>query len=622
MIMSKIIEPKPQKQMATKIHNRKEYRLPGREDWATIQTLLPYLWPKNEIDVKARVLAALLCLGISKLATVLVPVFYKEAVDLISTDGNFLLTSLIWILIAYGTVRVAQQGFAELREFFFARVGQRAIRKVALKTFRHLHALSLRFHLDRQTGGLSRAIERGIKGIEFLLNFMLFNIIPTIMEICLVCGILWVVFDFWYALIIFATVSIYIMFTFSVTEWRMKFRRRMNEMDSRANTRAIDSLLNYETVKYFNNERHEAVRFDRALRRYEDASVLSKTTLSLVNIGQGFIIAFGLTAVMALAGWQIEEGEMTVGGFVMVNTYLLQLFIPLNFLGFVYREIRQSLTDMEAMFKLLDEELEVLDPCDTNFLSVQNGEIIFDDVRFGYDSKREILRGISFKVESGKKVAIVGPSGAGKSTIARLLFRFYDVTAGSIKIDKQDIRQVSQDSLRKVIGIVPQDSVLFNDTIFYNIAYGRPEASPQEVQNAAELAQVHQFIMGLPDGYNTPVGERGLKLSGGEKQRVAIARALLKDPKIFLFDEATSALDTKTEKEIQTSLGQISSGSTTLVIAHRLSTVIDADEILVLSNGEIKERGQHPSLLNLDGLYADLWRRQQDAKPKQNISSE
>ena len=608
--------------MATKTHNHKEYRLPGREDWATIQTLLPYLWPRNELDVKARVLAALLCLGISKLATVLVPVFYKEAVDLISADGNFLLTSLIWILVAYGTVRVTQQGFAELREFFFARVGQRAIRKVALKTFRHLHSLSLRFHLDRQTGGLSRAIERGIKGIEFLLNFMLFNIIPTVMEICLVCGVLWIVFDFWYALIIFATVSIYIMFTFVVTEWRMKFRRRMNEMDSRANTRAIDSLLNYETVKYFNNERHEAVRFDRALRRYEDASVLSKTTLSLVNIGQGFIIAFGLTAVMALAGWQIEKSEMTVGGFVMVNTYLLQLFIPLNFLGFVYREIRQSLTDMEAMFKLLDEELEVLDPHNSDFLTVENGEIIFDDVRFGYDGNREILKGISFKVGSGKKVAIVGPSGAGKSTIARLLFRFYDVTAGSIKIDKQDIRQVSQDSLRKVIGIVPQDSVLFNDTIFYNIAYGRPEASPQEVQNAAELAQVHHFIMGLTDGYNTPVGERGLKLSGGEKQRVAIARALLKDPKIFLFDEATSALDTTTEKEIQTSLGQISSGRTTLVIAHRLSTVIDADEILVLSDGEIKERGQHSSLLNLDGLYADLWRRQQDGKSQQNIPME
>tara|TARA_B100001540_G_scaffold147521_1_gene130841 strand:+ start:475 stop:2280 length:1806 start_codon:yes stop_codon:yes gene_type:complete len=600
--------------MNNNIKNKKEYRLPGREDWATIQTLLPFLWPKNELGVKARVLTALLCLGISKLATVLVPVFYKEAVDLISADQDFLFSSLIWILVAYGTVRIAQQAFAELREFFFARVGQRAIRKVALKTFRHLHSLSLRFHLDRQTGGLSRAIERGIKGIEFLLNFMLFNIIPTLMEISLVCGVLWIVFDFWYALIIFATVSIYITFTFTVTEWRMKFRRRMNEMDSRANTRAIDSLLNYETVKYFNNEKHEALRFNKALRRYEDASVLSKTTLSLVNIGQGFIIAFGLTAVMALAGWQIETGEMSVGGFVMVNTYLLQLFIPLNFLGFVYREIRQSLTDMEAMFKLLDEKLEVVDPSKPNSLSLKQGEIIFNDVCFNYSRNREILKGVCFKVESGKKVAIVGPSGAGKSTIARLLFRFYDVSSGSISIDGQDIRHITQDSLRKIIGIVPQDSVLFNDSIFYNIAYGRPDASPQEVQTAAELAQVHEFIMGLPDGYSTPVGERGLKLSGGEKQRVAIARALLKDPKIFLFDEATSALDTKTEKEIQASLKNISMGSTTLVIAHRLSTIVDADEILVLNHGEIQERGQHSSLLKLDGLYADLWRRQQDAK--------
>ena len=600
--------------MNNNIKNKKEYRLPGREDWATIQTLLPFLWPKNELGVKARVLTALLCLGISKLATVLVPVFYKEAVDLISADQDFLFSSLIWILVAYGTVRIAQQAFAELREFFFARVGQRAIRKVALKTFRHLHSLSLRFHLDRQTGGLSRAIERGIKGIEFLLNFMLFNIIPTLMEISLVCGVLWIVFDFWYALIIFATVSIYITFTFTVTEWRMKFRRRMNEMDSRANTRAIDSLLNYETVKYFNNEKHEALRFNKALRRYEDASVLSKTTLSLVNIGQGFIIAFGLTAVMALAGWQIETGEMSVGGFVMVNTYLLQLFIPLNFLGFVYREIRQSLTDMEAMFKLLDEKLEVVDPSKPNSLSLKQGEIIFNDVCFNYSRNREILKGVCFKVESGKKVAIVGPSGAGKSTIARLLFRFYDVSSGSISIDGQDIRHITQDSLRKIIGIVPQDSDLFNDSIFYNIAYGRPDASPQEVQTAAELAQVHEFIMGLPDGYSTPVGERGLKLSGGEKQRVAIARALLKDPKIFLFDEATSALDTKTEKEIQASLKNISMGSTTLVIAHRLSTIVDADEILVLNHGEIQERGQHSSLLKLDGLYADLWRRQQDAK--------
>lgn len=589
------------------------YRPNVKADWNTIRTLLPYLWPKGEWTIRARVVVALLCLVTAKLATVMVPVLYKEAVDLISAEGAFVVTALVGILIGYGISRVAQQAFAELRDFFFARVGQRAIRAVGLKTFRHLHSLSMRFHLDRQTGGLSRAIERGVKGIEFLLTFMLFNIVPTLLEITMVCGILWVVFDIWYALVTFVTVSLYVAFTFSVTEWRMKFRREMNEMDSKANTRAIDSLLNYETVKYFGNEEHEANRFDRSLRRYENAAVRSKTTLALVNIGQGFIIAVGLTLVMTMAGFDIQSGAMTVGGFVMVNTYLMQLFQPLNFLGFVYREIKQSLTDMEAMFRLTAEQREVIDAEGAPDLVASGGTVTFRDVRFGYGPDREILKGLSFEVPAGKTVAIVGPSGAGKSTISRLLFRFYDVTDGAIEIDGQDIRSVTQASLRRAIGIVPQDTVLFNDTVYYNIAYGRPDASPAEIEAAAKLASIHDFVMSLPDGYNTSVGERGLKLSGGEKQRVAIARTILKRPAIFLFDEATSALDSHTEKAIQRSLAEVSANHTTLTIAHRLSTIVEADEIIVLRDGVIAERGQHHDLLERDGIYADMWREQQKA---------
>jgi len=598
------------------------YKPTAKGDWNTIATLLPYLWPRGAWTIRARVITAMLCLVVAKLATVMVPVLYKEAVDLISAEGAFVVTALVGILVGYGVARVAQQGFAELRDFFFARVGQRAIRAVGLKTFRHLHSLSLRFHLDRQTGGLSRAIERGVKGIEFLLTFMLFNIIPTLLEIAMVCGILWAVFDIWYALVTLVTVSLYITFTFSVTEWRMKFRRQMNEMDSKANTRAIDSLLNYETVKYFGNEEHEARRFDSSLRRYENAAVRSKTTLSLVNIGQGFIIATGLTLVMMMAGYDIQSGTMTVGGFVMVNTYLMQLFLPLNFLGFVYREIKQSLTDMEAMFRLTAEDREVTDIENAPDLVTGGGTVAFREVKFGYGPDREILKGLSFEVPAGKTVAIVGPSGAGKSTISRLLFRFYDVTAGAIEIDGQDVRKITQASLRAAIGIVPQDTVLFNDSVFYNIAYGRPDASPAEIEEAARMASIHNFVMSLPDGYNTSVGERGLKLSGGEKQRVAIARTILKQPAIFLFDEATSALDSHTEKAIQRSLAEVSVDRTALVIAHRLSTIVDADEIIVLRDGSIAERGRHHDLLERDGIYADMWREQQKAARVEAVVAE
>jgi ATP-binding cassette subfamily B protein len=510
--------------------------------------------------------------------------------------------------------------FAELRDAVFAKVGQRAIRTVGLETFRHLHALALRFHLDRQTGGLTRAIERGTKGIDFLLNFMLFNILPTLLEILMVCGILWGLFNFWYALVTFVTVASYIAYTFIITEWRIKFRRRMNETDSQANTRAIDSLLNYETVKYFGNEEHEAKRFDRSLARYEKAAVLSKSSLSLLNIGQAVIIGTGLVIMMLMAGNGVVAGELTIGEFTMVHIYLMQLFQPLNFLGFVYREIKQSLIDMEAMFNLLHVEQEISDPPDSEPLKIGSGEVSFENVSFGYDSRRGILKQVSFNVAPGKTLAIVGSSGAGKSTVSRLLFRFYDVDEGAIKIDGQDIRSVTQNSVRASIAIVPQDTVLFNDTIRYNIGYGRPDASVGEIENAAKTAALHDFILKMPDGYQTIVGERGLKLSGGEKQRVAIARAILKQPKILIFDEATSALDTRTEREIQAALKAVSANHTTLVIAHRLSTVVDADEIVVFEQGEIIERGTHEELLADGGTYAAMWQRQQEAESE--ISSD
>jgi ATP-binding cassette subfamily B protein len=509
--------------------------------------------------------------------------------------------------------RVLALSFQELRDALFAKVAQRAIRSVALGIFQHLHALSLRFHLERQTGGLSRVIERGAKAIETLLGFSLFSVVPTFVELALSCGILWYFYGFEVAGITFVTVIGYILYTYKVTEWRLRLRREMNESDQAANSRAVDSLLNYETVKYFGNEEHEARRYDVGLRRYEVAATASKTSLSVLNIGQAVIIAVGVTSLMLLAANRVVAGTMTPGDFVAVNAYMMQLAQPLNIFGMVYREIKQSLVDMEAMFQLNLVPREVTDRPGAKPLAVDGADVTFDDVAFSYDPDRQILRGVSFVIRPGETLAVVGPSGAGKSTLSRLLFRFYDVTGGAIRIDGQDLRDVTQASLRGAIGIVPQDSVLFNDTIGYNIRYGRPEASEAEVREAARLAHIEGFIESLPQGYETLVGERGLKLSGGEKQRVAIARTILKNPGILLFDEATSALDTKTEREIQANLREVSRGRTTLVIAHRLSTVVDADEIVVLEHGRVVERGRHAELLARDGAYAEMWRRQQEA---------
>ncbi len=591
---------------------------PRRFQLGAIRTLLPHLWPRGDWDLRTRVVLALACLAVAKGATVYVPIFYKQAIDALTPAATAAAVAAlpVGMILAYGVARVMSQLFAELRDFVFAKVQARAIRNVALGVFRHLHALSLRFHIERQTGGLSRAIERGTNGIDNLLSFTLFNIAPTLLEILLVCGVLWGLYDISFAAVTFVTIVAYIAYTLGVTEWRIKFRRQMNESDTQANTKAIDSLLNYETVKYFGNEEHEARRYDQALVKYEKASVKSHTTLSLLNIGQGAIIAVGVTIIMLMAGSGVVAGRMTPGDFVLVNTYLIQLYMPLNFLGFVYREIKQSLIDMEAMFRLLDVPEEVADLPGAPALKVSGGAVEFDDVFFGYDQRRPILKGVSFAVPAGHKVAIVGASGSGKSTIARLLFRFYDVSAGAVRIDGQDIRDATQASVRAAMGVVPQDTVLFNDTIYYNIAYGRPDASRAEVEEAARLAHIDQFVRALPDGYDSMVGERGLKLSGGEKQRVAIARTILKNPRIMIFDEATSALDSHTEREIQASLRDIAANHTALVIAHRLSTVIDADEILVLEQGEVVERGRHAELLLRGGRYAAMWQKQQEAAEK------
>jgi ATP-binding cassette subfamily B protein len=578
-------------------------------------TLARYLWPAGEPGLRARVVFSLSLLVLARGVNVLVPIAFGRAVDaLVPTGSGAAMAAVpVAVVAAYGLTRLLSSGISEASDAVFSKVQGRAMRHIALEVFEHLHRLSLRFHLDRQTGGLSRVIERGTRGMTFVLDFLLFRIAPTLIEIVVVAVILWVMFDVAFSAIIMLALGLYIAFTLLFTEWRLRFRRQMNETDQEANTKAVDSLLNFETVKYFGNEAHEARRYDASMQRYERAYVRSEVTLNALNFGQQAIIALGLTTVMLLAAYRVTQGAMTVGDFVLVNTYLLQLFQPLNFLGFAYREIKQGLTDMEAMFGLLGEAREVPDRPGAPPLDVTAGEVRFDEVRFGYRPDREILKGVSFTVPPGRTLAIVGPTGAGKSTISRLLFRFYDTGAGAVLVDGQDVRAVRQDSLRRQVGVVPQDTVLFNDTIRYNIAYGRPGASQAEVEQAAKLAQVHEFVLRLPDGYDTMVGERGLKLSGGEKQRVAIARTLLKDPRILILDEATSALDTRTEQEIQAALRDAARGRTTLVIAHRLSTVVDADEIIVLQEGRIAERGSHGALIAQDGLYAEMWRRQSEA---------
>jgi ATP-binding cassette, subfamily B, heavy metal transporter len=590
---------------------------PGRGHWRTLATLMPYLWPKGRWDLRARVVVAMLLLASAKIAIVYIPFIYKEIVDSLNITGpdgkvGAAVAVPILMILAFGAARLASQAFGELRDAVFAKVGQHALRTVALQVFRHLHDLSLAFHLDRRTGGLSRAIERGTKGIDFLLRFSLFNILPTLLELSLVCGVLLINYGADYSGVTLLSVGIYIAFTLTVTEWRLKHRREMNRTDSEANSRAIDSLLNFETVKYFGNEGHEATRFDQSMARYETAAVRSQTSLAMLNIGQGVIIALGMGTVMLLAARGIIQGDLSLGDFVLINTFMMQLYQPLGFLGFVYREIKQSLVDMDKMFELIEVHAEVGDAPNAAPLEIGAGDVEFENVNFGYEDDRQILHGVSFRVPAGNTVAIVGPSGAGKSTISRILFRFYDVQGGRVLIDGQDVRQVTQQSLRANVGIVPQDTVLFNDSIRYNIRYGRVGATDEEIEEAARLAQIHDFVATLPEGYDSAVGERGLKLSGGEKQRVAIARTILKNPAILLFDEATSALDSRTEKEIQAALRLVSRDRTTLVIAHRLSTIVDADEIIVLEAGRIVEKGRHETLLAAHGTYADMWQRQQE----------
>lgn len=585
----------------------------------TIANLWPYMWPADRIDLKLRVVWATVILVIAKAVLVLVPYFFKWATDALNNKPDALgflpqfLTGAVMLVLAYNLARLLQAGLNQLRDALFASVGQHAVRQLAYKTFVHMHQLSLRFHLERRTGGLSRIIERGTKGIETIVRFTILNSVPTLIEFLLTAVIFWWGYGFTYLLVTAVTVWLYIWFTVRASDWRIAIRRSMNDSDTDANTKAIDSLLNFETVKYFGNEEMEAKRFDKSMERYERAATQVWTSLGWLNFGQALIFGAGTAVMMTISALAVQRGEQTIGDFVFINAMLIQLAIPLNFIGFVYREIRQGLTDIEHMFDLLDVRAEVVDRPNAKELKIERGAIAFKNVQFAYDPVRPILKGISFEVPAGKTVAVVGPSGAGKSTLSRLLYRFYDVQEGSITIDGQDVRDVTQKSLRSVIGMVPQDTVLFNDTIAYNIRYGRVTASDAEVEAAAEAAQIADFIRDLPEGFRAMVGERGLKLSGGEKQRVAIARTILKAPPILILDEATSALDTKTEQEIQAALDIVSRNRTTLVIAHRLSTVINADEIIVLKDGVIAERGTHGELIDRGGLYASMWSRQREA---------
>jgi ATP-binding cassette, subfamily B, heavy metal transporter len=590
--------------------------------WQTLKSLMPYLWPEGRMDLKVRVVLAMIALVASKVITVLTPYSFKYATDALTTSGSAAAIAFsvpFFFVMAYGVGRISMVALAQIRDAIFAKVGQRAVRELSIRTFRHLHALSLKFHLERRTGGLSRIISRGTAGVDTVLRFSLFNTFPTALEIALVAGALTWSFGWIYAAVILGTVVLYLWFTYAATEWRISIRRDMNEADTDANTKAIDSLLNFETVKYFGNEEHEAARFDVSMLQYEKAAVKTWVSLAVLNAGQTVIFAAGLTIVMAMSAYAITRGQATIGDFVMINALMVQLYMPLNFIGSSYREIKQGLIDVEGMFSLLAVNAEIKDKPGAAPLKASRGELAFENVSFAYDHERPIIRGLSFTVPAGHTVAIVGPSGAGKSTISRLLYRFYELTAGRITIDGQDIAGVTQKSLRAAIGMVPQDTVLFNDTIRYNIRYGRPDASDAEVEAAAKMAQIHKFVLSLPKGYDSMVGERGLKLSGGEKQRVSIARTILKGPPILVLDEATSALDSFTEQEIQAALRKVSKGRTTLVIAHRLSTVVDADEIIVLDGGKIAELGTHEKLLRKKGIYSAMWNRQREADQARRI---
>ena len=593
------------------IDEKNSGRLERTSGIRTIVRVAPYLWPKGQSEIKYRVVFSMLALIFSKLIAVYTPLIYRDAVNALSDQGiNDLFLGAVGLTIAYGVSRIFMNGFQQLRDILFAKVAQRALRKLALKTFLHIHALSLRYHITRQTGGLSRIVERGVKGVEFLLRYILFSIGPLILELLLIAILLYVMLDIRYLGVIFGTIGIYGWFTFKVTEWRVKLRKKMNDQDTDAAQKAVDSLLNFETVKYFNAEQREASRYDMAMAGYEDAALKTAYSLAFLNFGQAILITFGLIIVMVMAAIGVQNGTLNVGDFVMVNAYMIQITMPLNFLGTIYREIRQALVDMGAMFNLLDQKKEIVDGPDAQPINVIKGDIKFSNVQFSYDKKRPILSDLNLDIVGGQKIAIVGSSGSGKSTIGRLLFRFYDVSGGFISIDGQDVRNVTQSSLHNVIGVVPQDTVLFNDSIFYNIAYGKDDATLEEVENAARSAQIHEFVKSLPDGYETTVGERGLKLSGGEKQRVGIARTVLKDPPILLLDEATSALDSETEHEVQDALERAGRGRTVISIAHRLSSITDAGKIVVLEEGYIVEMGSHNELLKKRGRYYDLWHLQ------------